>query len=236
MPDDEFDIESLAAYLHISAGQVVRLVDRGDLPGRRVSGSWRFSRSEIHQWLESRIGVGDDDELLKVEGVLGCGDDSSAEPWSLADLIPLAAIAIPLAANTRNSAIDEMIAVAARTGLLWDQKRLSAAVRAREDLHPTSLDNGVALLHPRRPLAGMLEQPFVALGLTDRPLPFGGSRGVLTNVLFLLCLTDERSHLRTLARISRLIQEPDFLPALRGSTDPTAVIELIRETEERLAS
>jgi len=37
--DDDFDLDSLAAYLHLSTAQVARMADRGQIPGRRVSGA-----------------------------------------------------------------------------------------------------------------------------------------------------------------------------------------------------
>ena len=38
MADDDFDIQRLAAYLHVDPAQVARLADRGRLPGRKVAG------------------------------------------------------------------------------------------------------------------------------------------------------------------------------------------------------
>ena len=98
-----------------------------------------------------------------------------------------------------------MVDLAAETGLLWDAEKMTAAVRERENLHPTALENGVALLHPRRPLQQILAEPLVALGITQAGIPFGESHGVLTDVFFLICSTDDASHLRILARLSRLI-------------------------------
>ena len=37
MSADDFDIDSLAAYLHLTPQQVARLADRGKLPGRKVT-------------------------------------------------------------------------------------------------------------------------------------------------------------------------------------------------------
>ena len=39
------------------------------------------------------------------------------------------------------------------------RKEMAEAVRTREDMLPTAREDGVALLHPRRPLAGILAQP-----------------------------------------------------------------------------
>ena len=43
MAEDDFGIESLAAYLHVDPAQVLRLAERGKLPGRKVAGQWRFA-------------------------------------------------------------------------------------------------------------------------------------------------------------------------------------------------
>ena len=70
MAEADFDIGSLAAFLHILPAQVAKLADRGKLPGRKVAGQWRFSRAEIHHWLEQRIGISDDHQLLQMEEML----------------------------------------------------------------------------------------------------------------------------------------------------------------------
>ena len=114
-------------------------------------------------------------------------------------------MAVPLNARTRTSVIDKMVQLAAATGWLWDPDKMAEAVAAREHLHSTALDNGVALLHPRRPQPNILAQPFLAFGRTHRGIPFGDARGRLTDVFFLILSTDDRGHLRTLARLSRLI-------------------------------
>jgi nitrogen PTS system EIIA component len=234
MADDDFDIASLAAYLHLAAPQVARLVERGNLPGRRVAGDWRFSRPEIHHWLENRIGLSDEDELQRVEGAMQAAGSEPHDELSLADTLPLDAIRIPLAARTRNSVIASLVEVAAGTDWLWDADKMAAAVRTREDMHPTALDNGVALLHPRRPLPSILDRAFLAFGRTESGIPFGSSRGTLTDLFFLICSTDDRGHLHTLARLSRLLSLTDFIDELRAAADPTAVRELFARAEGEL--
>jgi PTS system nitrogen regulatory IIA component len=234
MAGEDFDVDSLAAYLHLTPQQVLRLADREKLPGRKVGGQWRFAAADIHHWLESRIGLSDESELTQMESVFQRASPADELPPRIAELIPLEAIAIPLLSRTRNSVITDMAELAARTGMLWNPAKLAAAVRAREDMHPTALENGVALLHPRRPMPSILGQPLVALGRTVQGILFGGGRDVLTDVFFLILSVDDRGHLRTLARLSRLISDPEFLLALRAAPDPTAAREVIARCEESL--
>jgi PTS system nitrogen regulatory IIA component len=110
---------------------------------------------------------------------------------------------------------------------------MEEAIRTRENMYPTALDNGVALLHPRRPLSGILSEPFLAFGLTSQGIPFGGGR-TLTDVFFLICSTEDRWHLRTLARLSRLLADNLFLQKLREQTEPHKVLQLFAEFEANL--
>lgn len=236
MAEDDFGIESLAAYLHVDPAQVLRLVERGRLPGRKVGGQWRFAQAAVHHWLEERIGLSSDEELMQMEGVLRrAAGASQAEEISIAEMLPLEAIAIPLGARTRGSVITSMVELAAKTSWLWDVAKMAEAVRAREDLLPTALENGVALLHPRRPLASILEQSYIAFGRTDRGIPFGAPRGALTDLFFLILSVDDGGHLRTLARLSRLISDPALAAALRACPDAAAAHAAIAERETRLS-
>jgi nitrogen PTS system EIIA component len=218
MSNEDFDVDSLATYLHLTPTQVERMAGRGKLPGRKIGGQWRFSQAEMHHWFEERIGVSDDEELEQVEKVLQ-SEDKDVEPGELnfAELMPEEIVFIPLDARTKNSLIQTICARTAESGLLWEPGKMAEAINSREQLHPTALDNGVALLHPRRPMPNILAQPFVALGITPNGIPFGGPRGSLSDIFFLLGSTDDRVHLRVLTRLSRIITLPDTLAKIRAS-------------------
>jgi nitrogen PTS system EIIA component len=234
MPYGDFDIDTLARFLHLTPQQITKLAEREKLPGRKIGGEWKFAKPDIHHWFEERIGLSGEEELLQFEHVLQkSAPVEDQEHVRISELLPVEAIAIPLHARTRNSVIESMVELAAGTGLLWDPKEMAEAVRSREDMHPTALENGVALLHPRRPLAKILAQPFLALGCTVTGIPFGGSSS-LTDVFFLICSTDDRVHLRVLARLSRLLAAPGFLNGLHQATDAASVHRLFVEAEDKL--
>lgn len=230
MAQADFDIERLAAYLHMSPAAVMKLAERGKLPARRVGGEWRFSAAEIHHWLEDRIGASDDEALLKMEGALDRAGDDSVEEVSIADLLKVEAIEVPLDARTRGSVILKMTELAARTHLLWDPAKMAEAIRAREEMHSTALDNGVALLHPRRPMPAILAEAVLAIGISPGGIPFG-SGGLLTDIFFLICSTSDHEHLRILARLSRVINDQDFLSAMRAAESAASLHRLIQERE-----
>lgn len=236
MSQDDFDLPSLAAYLGRNPDQVRKMADRDQIPGRRIGGEWKFSKAAIHHWLEEQIGESDENELVKVEQVLGRAGSATDDHDSIVDLLVEGAVAIPLIARTKNSVINSICELAANAGMLWDPDKMAEAIRSREQLHPTALENGVALLHSRRPLPSIIGQPFLSLGITSSGIPFGGPRGVLTDVFFLIGSTSEAEHLRTLARLSRILQRDGFLTKLREAADAKDAIQTITEHARDLES
>lgn len=232
MSNGDFDVDQLAAYLHLTPPQIARMADRGRLPGRKVQGEWRFSRAEVHHWLEEQIGASDADQLTKVESVLDAAPRQPTSTVSISRLCRPETMAIPLTARTRGSVIRSMCSVAASTGVLWDAAAMAEAVEAREQLHPTALESGVALMHPRRPQTSLLSDSVIALGICPSPIPFAGSGGQLTDVFFLICSYDDRVHLRVLARLSRMLVDPEFLPALRSCHTPADAHQIIAHAEQ----
>ena len=231
----DLDEEELAVYLHLTPQQVKKLADRSQIPGRKVSGSWRFSEAEIHSWLEARIGASSPEQLPKMQQVVQrWANDQDLALGSLVDLTSAEAIEVPLRARTRSSVVRRICSLAEKTGLLWDVPRMIEAVLAREDLHPTALDNGVALLHPRRPQASILGGPLLAIGISAQPIPFGNRSGHLTDVFFLICSTEDKLHLQVLAKLSRLIGQSEFLQGLRTCQGVNDVMTLLESFEAEL--
>ena len=232
MSQEDFDLASLARYLKKTPEQIRKMADRDRLPGRRVGGEWRFAQADIHHWMEEQIGASDEAELVQVEKLLG---ESETEADSVRQLLREEAIEVPLAARTKRSVISRLCQLAMETGLLWDPGKMEEAILAREQLHSTALHNGVALLHSRRPMSGIIGEPFLGLGITGSGIPFGGPRGNLTDVFFLIGSTEESQHLRTLARISRLIFEPEFLEQLRSSASSSDAVRVVCDFDSELS-
>jgi PTS system nitrogen regulatory IIA component len=74
----------------------------------------------------------------------------------------------------------------------------------------------------------------VAFGRTSTGIPFGAPRGQLTDLFFLVCCTDDRTHLRALARIMRLLQREGMIDSLRAAQDAIEARDLLISAEEAL--
>lgn len=47
-------VRDVALYLKIDEKTVYRLTQRGELPGFKVAGTWRFKRQDIDIWIEQQ--------------------------------------------------------------------------------------------------------------------------------------------------------------------------------------
>ena len=47
--------KQLAEYLQLSQRSVCRLLERGDIPGVKVGGQWRFRKTAVDEWLDLSI-------------------------------------------------------------------------------------------------------------------------------------------------------------------------------------
>lgn len=231
----DLDLAALARFLHLTEGQILRMAERGRVPGRKVGGQWKFNENEIHHWLEDRMGAAGPDDLLHMEEALTQAaqrEGKKGELLDLAELLSPATIALPLAARTRGAVITAMVDLAESTGWLWDRAQMEHSIRERENLHSTALEIGVALLHARRPQAEILAQPFVCLGRTPQGIPFGNRQ--LTDLFFLIASTDDAGHLHVLARLSRLLSSPGFIDLLRTAESAVTLHAEIAKREQEL--
>lgn len=229
-----YSINQIAPILKLDTRQIQRMAEREELPARRVGGEWRFSRTEILEWLESRVGSTSEQELLELENTIErLVANRDVENIPIADLIPVEAIRVPIRGKTQPSVIHEMVELAMNTNLLWDAQGMEEAVLEREAMCPTAMENGVSLLHPRHPMCDILGDPFIAFGRVRAGVPFASS-GMWTDVFFLICSINDTQHLRTLARLSRILSVPDFLTQLRELENPDEILKLFRLTEGNL--
>jgi PTS system nitrogen regulatory IIA component len=230
MGSEMMGLDELASYLHRDVREVGKLASRGHLPGHKVGGEWRFARAEINQWIETQLPAYTEKQLVDLESASRGG---SGEPL-IAGLLSEASVAVPLAASTRASVLRELVALAEQSWQVYDPAAVLDAIKAREEMGSTALANGVAIPHPRRPLPNALGESVVAYARTSSGIPFGAPRGELTDIFFLVCCRDDQTHLRVLARLTRLLMQPGFLDELRETETAAESWEKITAAEHEL--
>jgi len=137
-----------------------------------------------------------------------------------------------LNASTREGVIDEMVAHLKDSGKIDDPEGLVTILLDREMLGSTGIGHGVAIPHGR--LSG-LSEILLVFGRSPEGIDFDAHDGEPVNLFFLLVAPEDSAglHLITLARISRIIKNPDCRNALLRSNDTSALYHTIEEEDQR---
>jgi PTS system nitrogen regulatory IIA component len=233
MPHTTFTIDQLADYLHVARRHVERLVQEGDIPCALRGGRMLFQRDEIDAWASQRIlrlpGRGLDWYHRKtMRGTQQLFPQGALIPA----LLRPECIELDLPSKTKASVIRDMVALADRTGRVFDPRELLDSVEAREALCSTALPGGLALLHARQHQAFRFEGSFIVLGRTIQAIPFGAPDGRATQLFFLVCCQDDRIHLHTLARLCLLALKTNIIAQLAAATDPGGAYEALVAAEQ----
>jgi PTS system nitrogen regulatory IIA component len=228
MPFRNMTLDELAAHIGMDVREVRRLAESGRLPGQLVGGQWRFNRAQMLDWLQQELHTLSPRDIRNLERAMSDGD----EELVVATRLAVEAIDLCVNAKSRASIIRELVRLAERTGLVYDAAGLVAALEEREALGSTALPGGLAFPHPRRPLPYATAEPLLAIARVPAGLHFGAPDRRTTDLFVLVVSHDEREHVKTLARLARLMgsELPDVLRELERPDEALAVI-LARERE-----
>ena len=146
----------------------------------------------------------------------------------LTDLVTPNAIMPALKVNNKKQAIAELSAkAAALTG--QSERDILEILLQREKLGSTGVGNGVAIPHGKLPKLAKLFGLFAHL---DRPVDFEALDNQPVDLVFLLLAPEGAGadHLKALARVARLLRDPDVVHKLRDSRDAAALYAVLALT------
>jgi len=134
-----------------------------------------------------------------------------------------------LAAETKLEAIDELLAVLDREGLIRDLKVVRRDVLAREKQMSTGITDGLALPHAKSHGARGLA---VAFGMKPAGIPFDSLDGKPATAIFLVVSRVDRSgpHLQCLAEITTFFSNPECRKRLLKADSVAAVMAALGST------
>jgi PTS system nitrogen regulatory IIA component len=143
----------------------------------------------------------------------------------LNDLVAPQAVIPALKVNNKKQALQEIAARAAElTGR--PEREILDVLMQRERLGSTAIGNGIAIPHGKLP---KLDRLFGLFARLDRPIDFEALDGQPVDLVFLLLAPENAGadHLKALARIARLLRDPDIIRLLRDSTDREALYAVL---------
>ncbi len=144
---------------------------------------------------------------------------------TLTDIVAPAAIIPALKANGKKQALQELAARAAElTG--QSERAIFEILLQREKLGSTAVGNGIAIPHGKLPKLGRLFGLFARL---ERPIDFEALDSQPVDLIFLLLAPEAAGadHLKALARVARLLRDPEIARKLRESTGTDALYAVL---------
>jgi nitrogen PTS system EIIA component len=145
----------------------------------------------------------------------------------LGDLLKPEGVFASLRVKNKKQALRELAARAARvTGL--DERHIFDMLLQRERLGSTGVGRGIAIPHARISGLDHLAAVFVQL---DEPIDFEASDSEPVDLMFGLLAPEQAGadHLKALARISRVLRDPQTLEKLRSARDKDALYAVLTE-------
>ena len=148
----------------------------------------------------------------------------------LLDILNPASIKVPLAANEKHAAIDELVDLLASTGACSDPDLVKRAVWERESQRSTGIGEGLAIPHGK---CGGTQGLVMAMGKPATPIEFGSIDKKPVQLVILLVSPPEKKdeHIQALGKISKIMTSPEFRHRAYGATTTQELYQLFRDAE-----
>ncbi|UQZ32607.1 PTS fructose transporter subunit IIC [Paenibacillus sp. PK3_47] len=164
----------------------------------------------------------------------------------ITDLMIKETMIMDLQATTKEAAIDELIASLAASGRITDKKLFKEKILAREEQSSTGIGGGIAMPHAK---TTAVKEATVVFAKSRTGVDFASLDDEPAKLFFMIAAPDGAGnmHLRTLAALSRLLIESEFIEKLMNAATPDEVSALFdskqaeeeakaKEKEERKAA
>ncbi len=151
----------------------------------------------------------------------------------IVELLSPEAIIADMKSTEKSAALVELtdLIVSLKGGL--DRDEVLGVLQERERLGSTGIGDGVAIPHGK---LKNLEQLLLAFGCSKAGVDFDSMDGKPAHLFFLLLAPEESVgiHLKTLARISKLLKSPAVRESLLNASGSDDLFRIITEEENKL--
>ncbi|MDR1058011.1 MAG: PTS sugar transporter subunit IIA [Treponema sp.] len=112
------------------------------------------------------------------------------------------------------------------------REELLEAVLERECLMTTGIGGGIALPHPRNPLAAVPAEELTALAFLETPVDWKALDGRMVDTVILIVSSTAKLHLHTLSRINFLCRQKEFLRLLEKRASQEEIAAAVEQMEQ----
>lgn len=161
------------------------------------------------------------------------GKGQKNKDMKIIDLLNPAAVAADLKASGKNDVLAELTDAIVKVDEKLDREEVIKVLLERERLGSTGIGDGVAIPHGKLKHSKDL---LISFGRSRGGVDFDSMDGKPAHLFFLLVAPEESVgvHLKTLARISKLLKNPNVRRQLLEAADGKELYDIIAREEEKL--
>ena len=150
---------------------------------------------------------------------------------SLSDFMQKELVLLDLLSDKKEDVIKELISPIIKKKFTNSEDTLNKAVLNREARGSTAIGNGVAIPHAETP---SIKEKIIVFGRSKKGVSFDAIDNKPVNLFFMIISPSREicPHLKTLARISRLLRNKAFRNNLMSATSSEDIIKLIAMEEK----
>ena len=148
----------------------------------------------------------------------------------ITELLKQESIGLNEKAESKEQAIDKLVALMEAGGRLKDKDGYKAGILARAGLGSTAIGEGIAIPHAK---VEAVAEPGLAAMVLPEGVDYEAFDGSLANLIFMIAAPAEGAdvHLEALARLSTLLMNPGFKEALIAAKSKAEFLKVIDEAE-----
>jgi PTS system nitrogen regulatory IIA component len=233
----DLEIKDVADLLQASESTIRRWIVEGKIPAYRINQQFRFSRSEIEDWVMQKRK--NEENLFSTTAGFqeGTGTDvvsTGNQQFSLFRAINKGNVFQSIPGKTK----DEVIANATKkiaSGMNLDSDVLTDLLLDREHLQPTALNHGIGIPHTRDFLLSS-HHDIVTVVFPENPVEYGALDNIPVHTLFFLFACDDKRHLHLLAKIAHFSSQPATWKFLQSRPNKEAFLEYVKTWESQIKS
>ncbi len=152
----------------------------------------------------------------------------------ITELLDQRSISLSGAPKNKSEALDQVIALMAKSGKLNDEEAYRKQVYAREEESTTGIGEGIAIPHGK---CGAVTKPGLAAMVVKDGVDFDALDGEPVTLIFLIAApdTEDNVHLDVLSKLSVLMMDEDFSNSLRKAASVEEFLEIIDKADEEKA-
>lgn len=214
-------VKEAADILHVSQKTVYRWISEGKLPLKRLGRQFYLERADVNNLLTQ--------EGMVIPEIPGTEVDIDLP---LSEMLSKAGIFYRICGTT----VREVLHNALSNVKGVDSNMMEPIFQmflSREELASTGIGDGIAIPHARGALVGYVSQPLLSLSFLENPVEFNAFDGKPVQALFLLISPNVKTHLRILAKLAYLLQDPVCKETIIQQASRDKILEVITQAEER---